>query len=96
MTAVVRLNGGVSGGLRTGSEGVGGEGEAARVQFNSGSKQDGRAAASPDPLIENLLQGARSERVRAEFRAIPPSDYTEHVPVTFLVRPPLVFFFWGG
>jgi hypothetical protein len=44
------------------------------------------AGGAPDPLIENLLQGARSEKVRAEFRAIPPSDYTEHSPLTLLVR----------
>jgi hypothetical protein len=44
------------------------------------------AGAAPDLLIENLLQGARSEKVRAEFRAIPPSDYTEHSPLTLLVR----------
>eukprot|EP00884_Botryococcus_braunii_P001968 jgi/Botrbrau1/11772/Bobra.0195s0097.1 len=56
-----------------------------RAQRNAGTKQDGRGKTAPDPLIENLLQGARSERVRAEFRALPASDYTEHVPITFLV-----------
>lgn len=59
-----------------------------RAQLSANSKQDVRESGAGDPLVEKLLQGARSERVRAEFRALPASEYTEHIPATLLVSFP--------